>query len=63
MTKKNPFGRNKGVGKNLTTVRTNTTSNLAYHPSLDRLTSEPWTKPSSLLIDSNSKFKPVTNNT
>ena len=50
MTKKNPFGGNKGVGQNLTTVRTNTTS-LAYHPSVDRLTLQTWTKPSSLIID------------
>jgi len=51
MTKKNPSLGRKGVGQNLTTVRTNTTSNLAYHPSVDRLTSEPWSKPSSLIID------------
>lgn len=49
--KKNPFGGNKGVGQNLTTVRTNTTSNLAYHPSIDRLTLQTGTKPQSLTID------------
>jgi hypothetical protein len=50
MTKKNPSLGRQGAGQTQN-LSVHPTSNLAYHPSIDRLTLQTWTKPRSLIID------------